>query len=91
MIQRSISLKKRLEAETVRYAGSQAVLCFYKGAMPMHCEAAADGERLELAAASEAQVRQIFQGEPPALPPGADYWRLMDANGNCVIQGEPDG
>lgn len=88
MIQRAKSLKQRLERETVRHAGSLAVLSFYKGQMPLRCELVADGERLERMPASEAQVRDLVQGNTPAMPAAATYWRLLDNNGNVVMQGD---
>ena len=91
MIQRSLSLTRRLEHEIVRHAGSLARVIHYKGEMPLRCELQADGERIESIAASEAQVRDLAQGNEPGLVLGATYWRLMDNNGNVVMQGHPDG
>jgi len=88
MIERSKSLERRLEAECVRYAGSQAVLVFYKGTKPLACELVADGERIEMSQAREQLVRAIYEGIPPSGPAEADYWRLIDANGNVVMQGD---
>ena len=88
MIQRSASLKKRLEAECVRYCGSLARLVFYKGTMPLRCELVADGERVANIAATEAVVRALHQGEEPGeLFEDGNYWRLIDANGNVIMQG----
>ena len=42
-------------------------------------------------AASEAQIRDLAQGNEPELIAPATYWRLMDNNGNVVMQGRPDG
>lgn len=91
MIQRSVSLKRRLEHEIVRHAGGMARLIYYKGEMPLRCELQAEGERVESVSASEPQVRDLAQGNEPKLIEGADYWRLMDNNGNVVMQGRPDG
>jgi hypothetical protein len=92
VIERSKSLERRLELECVRYAGSQAVLVFYKGTKPLTCELQADGERIEITAANESVVRALYRGTlPDKLPTGADYWRLSDANGNVVMQGNSDG
>jgi hypothetical protein len=91
MHQLCISLKQRLERETVRHAGSLAVLVFYKGTMPLRCELVADGVRLERLPASEATVRDLAQGNAPLMPKDADYWRLMDNGGNVVMQGNGDG
>lgn len=88
MIQRSVSLKRRLEHEIVRHAGSLARLIYYKGEMPLRCELQAEGERVESIAASEAQVRDLAQGNEPRLAEDATYWRLMDNNGNCAMQGD---
>lgn len=88
MIQRSVSLKRRLELEVVRHAGSMARLIFYKGAMPMRCELLAEGERIDSVPADEAKVRDLAQGNDPVRPEGANYWRLMDNNGNVVMQGD---
>ena len=88
MIERSKSLNRRLEAECVRCAGSQAVLVFYKGTKPLACELVADGERVEMSQAREHTVRALYQGIAPELPAGADYWRLIDAGGNVVMQGD---
>ncbi|HEY2538224.1 MAG TPA: hypothetical protein VGI28_01800 [Stellaceae bacterium] len=88
MIQRSISLKRRLEGETVRHVGSQGRLVYYKGEMPERCELQADGERIESVAAHEELVRDLHQGNQPKPQPPATYWRLMDNNGNVVMQGD---
>ena len=91
MMQRSTSLERRLEREIVRHAGSLARLHFYKGVMPLRCELVADGERVEGTQVSEAVVRDLAQGNAPLMPAGATYWRLMDNNGNVVMQGNADG
>lgn len=88
MIQRSVSLKRRLEHETLRHAGSLARLIFYKGTMPLRCELQAEGERVESVVADEARVRDLAQGNDPVRPEGSSYWRLMDNNGNVVMQGD---
>lgn len=88
MIQRSVSLKRRLEHEIVRHAGSLARLIHYKGEMPPRCELQAEGERIESVSASEPQIRDLAQGNEPKLAEGASYWRLMDNNGNVVMQGK---
>lgn len=88
MIQRSVSLKRRLEHEIVRHAGSLARLVHYKGEMPPRCELQAEGERVESMPAAEAQVRDLAQGNEPRLVEEATYWRLMDNNGNVVMQGD---
>jgi hypothetical protein len=91
MHQLCTSLKQRLERETVRHAGSLAVLVFYRGTMPLRCELVADGVRLERQPAGEATVRDLAQGNTPLMPKEANYWRLMDNNGNVVMQGDGDG
>lgn len=91
MIQRSLSLERRLEAETVRHAGSLARFVCYRGQMPLRCELVADGERMENRAAYEALVRSLVHGAVPTLPEGATYWRLIDNNGNVIMQGTADG
>ena len=88
MIQRSVSLTRRLEHEIVRHAGSMARIIHYKGEMPLRCELQGEGERVESIAASEAQVRDLAQGNEPELIAPATYWRLMDNNGNVVMQGD---
>ena len=88
MIQRSVSLTRRLEHEIVRHAGSLARVIHYKGEMPPRCELQAEGERVESMAASEPQIRDLAQGNDPPLVPGANYWRLLDNNGNVVMQGK---
>lgn len=88
---RSFSLQRRLEAETVRHAGSLARLHFYHGIMPLRCELVADGERVEGIPATEAMVRDLCQGNSPLMAKGANYWRLLDNSGNVVMQGNGDG
>jgi hypothetical protein len=91
MIQFSKSLGNRLEAETVRYAGSQATVCFYKGAMPETCDAVANGERIASWPAPEALVRHLYRNATiDKQPEGSDYWRMTDAGGNVVMQGNWD-
>jgi hypothetical protein len=88
MIQRSVSLKRRLELEALRHAGSLARLISYRGPMPPRCELQAEGERMESSSAAEEVIRGMLQGEEPKLAEGATYWRLMDNNGNVVMQGD---
>jgi hypothetical protein len=87
-ILRSLSLQRRLEAETVRHAGSLAKLVFYKGEKPLACEISADGERVASLDAGEHIVRDLFRGNEPNVVPEANYWRLLDNNGNVVMQGD---
>jgi len=88
MIHLSTSLERRLLRETQRHAGSWAVMVFYKGAMPCRCELHAEGERLEQKSAPDWVVRDLVEGKEPELPPDAGFWRLLDNNGNCVMQGD---
>lgn len=88
MIQRSLSLTKRLQLETVRHCGSLARIVLYKGEMPLKCELMAEGERVESMPAPEDRVRLLLQGSEPELVHGATYWRLLDNNGNVVMQGD---
>jgi hypothetical protein len=88
MIQRSVSLKRRLELEALRHTGSLARLIHYHGPMPQRCEFQAEGERVLSTDADEQTIRGMLQGEEPKLAKGAEYWRLMDNNGNVVMQGD---
>lgn len=90
-MQRSMSLQRRLETETLRAAGSLARLHFYKGTMPLRCELQADGERIKGIPATEAMVRDLAQGNAPLMEKGSNYWRLLDNGGNVVMQGNGDG
>ena len=87
-IRRSISLERRLSRETLRHAGSLAVVIFYSGELPGCCELQAKGERVERRGASEALIRDLARGKEPEMPAGADYWRLLDGNGSVVMQGD---
>ena len=87
MIQRSISLKRRLELEALRLAGSLARVIYYHGEMPLRPELQAEGERVLSTDAPEEVIRAMLQGEEPKLAEGSTYWRLMDNNGNVVMQG----
>jgi|SRR5215467_5107202 len=91
MIYLSTSLERRLLRETQRHAGSWAVVAFYNGALPLKCEVMADGERLECRSAPDWVVRDLVEGKEPQMPPGATYWRLLDNNGNVVMQGDGHG
>jgi len=88
MIQRSLSLDRAIEREAVRFAGSLACFVFYAGEMPVDCNGVALGERVGRREASEFAVRHLLRGMPPGMLEGADYWRLYDANGNVVMQGD---
>jgi hypothetical protein len=88
MIQRSLSLERALERETVRFAGSLACFVFYAGDMPTDCNGVALGERVAKREASEFAVRHLLRGMQPLLLGDATYWRLYDANGNVVMQGD---
>lgn len=88
MIQRSVSLHQRLQRETLRHAGSLARIVFWKGDMPLGCELQAEGERECSVEASEGTIIRIIQGTEPEMPKGATYWRLLDNNGNVVMQGD---
>jgi hypothetical protein len=90
MIQRSISLERALQRETLRFAGSLAVIVFYAGDLPPDCNGSASGERISQRKADEDTVRRLAAGTPPPMPEGASYWRLYDANGNVVMQGGAD-
>ena len=84
----SASLQRRLAMETVRAAGSMAVLIYYDGPMPERCEEAAKGERVGIHPANEGLVRGLSGGVEPKLLEGAAYWRLLDNGGLVVMQGD---
>jgi hypothetical protein len=89
MIQRSISLERRLQREMARHAGSLASLVFYHGTMPPSCDDTADGERVaSLTPLEEAALRRLAEGHEPPLPDGANYWRLLSNDGVVVMQGD---
>jgi len=88
MIQRSLSLERALEREVVRFAGSLACFVFYAGEKPVDCNGIALGERVGKREASEFAVRHLMRGMSPGMPDDATYWRLYDANGNVVMQGD---
>lgn len=83
----SLALAHRFESELVRYAGGQARLVFYKGEKPATCEERAQGERVADQAASEDMLRGLYRGDAPPLPEGANYWRLLNNDGNVAMQG----
>jgi hypothetical protein len=88
VIQRSVSLERALEREAVRFAGSLACFVFYSGDLPADCNGVALGERVGRREASEFAVRQLLHGVAPGMPEGATSWRLYDANGHVVMQGD---
>lgn len=88
MIQRSIRLERRLELEALRLAGSLVRIISYRGGMPLRCEFQAEGERVESRGAAEEEIRGMLQGKEPPMVAEADYWRLLDGNGNVVMQGD---
>lgn len=88
MIQQSIALMRRIEYETCRCAGSLARLLYYAGTMPIGCELRAESERVQSIDAPEPLVRDLAKGKEPHCPEGITYWRLLDNNGNCVMQGD---
>ena len=91
MIHLSVSLERRLLRETQRHAGSWATMIFYKGTMPLRCELMADGERILSRSAPDWTIAELVSNKEPELPPEATYWRLVDNNGNCVMQGDGIG
>lgn len=89
MIDRSVSLERRMTREIVRHAGSLATLVFYDGTMPDGCDEPANGERVaSLTPMAESSLRQLAEGNEPTLPDGAKYWRLLDNGGLVVMQGD---
>lgn len=85
----SVSLERALVREMLRRAGSVAGLVYYTGPMPKHCEDQATGEKLGRSRAAEEAVRSLAaEGRQPDLVPGAGYWRVLDNNGDVVMQGD---
>jgi hypothetical protein len=83
----AVSLQRALTREALRYAGSLAVVIFYKGERPLDCNGVAQGERLVKRSVTETIMRGLIAGDDLEMPDGADYWRLYDNNGHCLMQG----
>lgn len=71
-----------------RLAGSHAVVQFFKGPMPATCDDAATGERMGHMDMPEAFISEARDEIEPGMPLGATYWRLLDANGHVLMQGD---
>lgn len=84
----SASLRRRLEKEMERHAGSLASLAFYDGLMPATCDESADGVKIEAKPLPEGFFHHIAYGEEPALPEPAKYWRVYDNGNICIMQGD---
>lgn len=84
----ALSLQRALVREALRYAGSQAVVIWYAGERPDDCNAVAQGERKLRRQINEEMMRGLIQGSNLEMPEGADYWRLYDGNGHCLMQGD---
>lgn len=87
MIVKSLSLKRALVRETLRRVGSLGQFVYYRGDMPQACEDPAAGEHIDTGKISEAEIRMVADGVEPMTPPGR-YWRLIDNDGNVVMQGD---
>jgi hypothetical protein len=88
MIMHSLSLQRRLVREMERHAGSLASLAFFDGVMPATCDAQANGARVMAESLPEGFFNRIFYGDEPVLPERATYWRVMNNDGECMLQGD---
>lgn len=70
-----------------RLAGSHAVVQFWRGPMPSTCDDPAQGERVGAMDMPDTFISETRDEIEPVLPQKADYWRLIDANNNVLMQG----
>ena len=73
-----------------RLIGSHGVVQFWRGPMPASCDDPATGERVGAMDMPDDFIGSARDEIEPALPPGANYWRLLDANGTVMMQGNGD-
>lgn len=90
MINYSAQVLHAVTLAVKRLAGSHAVLQFYKGPMPATCDDRAQGERVGTQEMPDDFIERARDEGEPALPRGADYWRLIDGNNNVLMQGNGD-
>lgn len=88
MITRSLSLRRRLEREMERHAGSLARLVFYDGVMPASCDFAADGQKVAAEDLYDGFMGSVLYGDEPPMPEGARYWRVLTNDGSVMLQGD---
>lgn len=83
----SRSLSRRLNAEIRRAIGSNASLVFYNGVPPDSPDEHPTGQKIRSNGLNEEEIERI-NAFKPVMPEDASYWRIIDAAGIVVAQGE---
>jgi hypothetical protein len=88
VIQLAPTFRRAIIREMTRRAGSLGKLQFWDGAMPENCDYPADGERVLNLDLGPGFMEAIAEGTEPKLPSDATYWRVLDATGAVLMQGD---
>lgn len=88
MITYSPQLLNAVTLAVKRLVGSNGVVQFFRGPMPASCEDRAEGVRVGAMEMPDCFIGRARDEKEPAMPAGADYWRLLDANGTVMMQGD---
>lgn len=88
MITYSPQLLNAVTLAVKRMVGSHGVVQFFRGPMPSSCEDRAQGVRVGAMEMPEHFIGEARDQVEPSMPSGADYWRLLDANGTVMMQGD---
>lgn len=88
MIFTSLRMMRRLIREIERDCGSRAELHYFDGMMPSSTDARAEGNKIAIMRPPDNFVADVIYGDEPELVRGAKYWRLLNNDGNVVLQGD---
>lgn len=87
----SASLSRRIDALIERTIGNGSTLAFYTGEPPESADDAPTGNKIlvrDLEPDELAEMRARSYGAEPPMPKDARYWRLTDAAGLTLMQGD---
>jgi len=90
MIKLSTTVIRAMDSVLDRMVGGAPVLEFYDGEAPDNLDEPVNGAKLSLRDMTNGEMRWLDTrpGPEPPRPPGATCWRIYDAGGRCVMQGD---
>ena len=91
MILLSRTVTREMDRVLDRMIGAHPTIEFYDGEVPASLEDHPVGAKLDLHELKDEEIKRLNRcppGPEPPQPSGATFWRLYDAGGRIVMQGD---